>query len=152
MSSCYLLTCADELDNIFKTMGDVAQLAKWSGGIGIDWTAIRGTGAMIRSTNVNSQGVIPFLKILDSTTSAINRSGKRRGATCAYLEVWHYDFEDFLELRKNTGDERRRTHDLNIAAWVPDLFVKRVIEGGEWTFFSPDETPDLHGLYGKAFE
>ncbi|MEZ4548565.1 MAG: hypothetical protein R3B51_13015 [Thermodesulfobacteriota bacterium] len=152
MSSCYLLTCADELDNIFKTMGDVAQLAKWSGGIGIDWTAIRGTGAMIRSTNVNSQGVIPFLKILDSTTSAINRSGKRRGATCAYLEVWHYDFEDFLELRKNTGDERRRTHDLNIAAWVPDLFVKRVIERGEWTFFSPDETPDLHGLYGKAFE
>lgn len=152
MSSCYLLTCADELDNIFKTMGDVARLAKWSGGIGIDWTAIRGTGAMIRSTNVNSQGVIPFLKILDSTTSAINRSGKRRGATCAYLEVWHYDFEDFLELRKNTGDERRRTHDLNIAAWVPDLFVKRVIERGEWTFFSPDETPDLHGLYGKAFE
>lgn len=152
MSSCYLLTCADELDNIFKTMGDVAQLAKWSGGIGIDWTAIRGTGAMIRSTNVNSQGVIPFLKILDSTTSAINRSGKRRGAACAYLEVWHYDFEDFLELRKNTGDERRRTHDLNIAAWVPDLFVKRVIERGEWTFFSPDETPDLHGLYGKAFE
>ncbi|HML96211.1 MAG TPA: ribonucleoside-diphosphate reductase subunit alpha [Thermodesulfobacteriota bacterium] len=152
MSSCYLLTCADELDNIFKTMGDVARLAKWSGGIGIDWTAIRGTGAMIRSTNVNSQGVIPFLKILDSTTSAINRSGKRRGATCAYLEVWHYDFEDFLELRKNTGDERRRTHDLNIAAWVPDLFIKRVIDKGDWTFFSPDETPDLHGLYGKAFE
>jgi len=152
MSSCYLLTCADELDNIFKTMGDVAQLAKWSGGIGIDWTTIRGTGAMIRSTNVNSQGVIPFLKILDSTTSAINRSGKRRGATCAYLEAWHYDFEDFIELRKNTGDERRRTHDLNIAAWVPDLFVKRVIERGDWTFFSPDETPDLHGLYGKAFE
>lgn len=152
MSSCYLLTCADQLDNIFKTMGDVARLAKWSGGIGIDWTTIRGTGAMIRSTNVNSQGVIPFLKILDSTTSAINRSGKRRGATCAYLEAWHYDFEDFIELRKNTGDERRRTHDLNIAAWVPDLFVKRVIERGDWTLFSPDETPDLHSLYGKAFE
>lgn len=152
MSSCYLLTCSDELENIFKTVGDVAQLAKWSGGIGIDWTSIRGTGAMIRSTNVNSQGVIPFLKILDSTTAAINRSGKRRGAVCAYLEAWHYDFEDFAELRKNTGDERRRTHDLNTAAWIPDLLVKRVMSNGDWTLFSPDEAPDLHGLYGRKFD
>ena len=152
MSSCYLLTCNDELNNIFKTMGDVAQLAKWSGGIGIDWTSIRATGALIKSTNVNSQGVVPFLKILDSTTAAINRSGKRRGATCAYLEAWHYDFEDFLELKKNTGDERRRTHELNTAAWIPDLFIRRVMSGDVWTLFSPDETPDLHQLYGKEFD
>lgn len=152
MSSCYLLTCQDELDNIFKSVGDVARLAKWSGGIGIDWTSIRATGAMIKSTNVNSQGVVPFLKILDSTTAAINRSGKRRGATCAYLEVWHYDFEDFLELRKNTGDERRRTHDLNTASWIPDLFMERVLQNKNWTMFSPDEVTDLHDLSGKQFK
>ncbi|MCK5618664.1 MAG: ribonucleoside-diphosphate reductase subunit alpha, partial [Candidatus Krumholzibacteria bacterium] len=129
-----------------------AQLSKWSGGLGNDWSNIRGTGALIKSTNVGSQGVIPFLKIVDATTAAINRSGKRRGATCVYLEAWHYDFEDFLELRKNTGDERRRTHDTNTASWIPDLFMKRIAEDKEWTLFSPDETPDLHGTYGSDFE
>lgn len=152
MSSCYLTTVTDDLEQIFKAFADNAQLSKWSGGIGNDWSAIRGTGAHIKSTNVSSQGVIPFLKIADTTTAAINRSGKRRGATCVYLETWHYDIEDFIELRKNTGDERRRTHDTNTANWIPDLFMKRVIEGAEWTLFSPDETPDLHDLYGKAFE
>lgn len=152
MSSCYLTTVNDDLKSIFKSFADNSQLAKWSGGIGNDWTSIRGTGAHIKSTNVTSQGVIPFLKISDATTAAINRSGKRRGATCVYLETWHYDIEDFLDLRKNTGDERRRTHDTNTANWIPDLFMKRVIEGGQWTLFSPDEVPDLHDLYGKAFE
>ena len=152
MSSCYLTTVSDDLSHILKCIGDNAQLSKWSGGLGNDWTSIRGTGARIRSTNVGSQGVVPFLKIVDATTAAINRSGKRRGATCVYLECWHYDFEDFLELRKNTGDERRRTHDTNTASWIPDLFMKRVNEGKDWTFFSPDETPDLHDLYGRAFE
>lgn len=152
MSSCYLTTTEDDLVAIFKSFADNSQLSKWSGGVGNDWTAIRGTGAHIKSTNVSSQGVIPFLKIVDTTTAAINRSGKRRGATCVYLETWHYDIEDFLDLRKNTGDERRRTHDTNTANWIPDLFMKRVIEDGEWTLFSPDETPDLHDLYGAAFE
>jgi ribonucleoside-diphosphate reductase alpha chain len=152
MSSCYLTTVTDDLEDIFKAFADNAQLSKWSGGIGNDWSYIRGTGAHIKSTNVSSQGVIPFLKIADTTTAAINRSGKRRGATCVYLETWHYDLEDFIELRKNTGDERRRTHDTNTANWIPDLFMKRVIENGQWTLFSPDETPDLHDLYGKAFE
>jgi ribonucleoside-diphosphate reductase alpha chain len=152
MSSCYLTTVTDDLSHILKCIGDNAQLSKWSGGLGNDWTNIRGTGAQIKSTNVGSQGVVPFLKIVDATTAAINRSGKRRGATCVYLEAWHYDFEDFLELRKNTGDERRRTHDTNTASWIPDLFMKRVMVDGEWTLFSPDETPDLHDLYGKAFE
>ncbi len=152
LSSCYIMTVKDDLQHIFKSFGDVAQLAKWSGGIGIDWTDVRATGAHIKSTNVNSQGVIPFLKILDATTAAINRSGKRRGATAAYLEVWHYDIEDFLELRKNTGDERRRTHDTNTAVWIPDLFMKRVEADAVWTLFSPDETPDLHHIYGSAFE
>ncbi|PKL36397.1 ribonucleoside-diphosphate reductase subunit alpha [Candidatus Peregrinibacteria bacterium HGW-Peregrinibacteria-1] len=152
MSSCYLTTVKDDLSQIFKAIGDNAQLAKWSGGIGNDWSNIRGTGSMIKSTNVGSQGVIPFLKIVDSTTAAINRSGKRRGATCVYLETWHYDIEAFLDLRKNTGDDRRRTHDINTANWVPDLFMKRVMAGGMWTLFSPNETPELHGLYGKAFE
>jgi len=152
MSSCYLTTVNDDLSHILKCIGDNAQLSKWSGGLGNDWTSIRGTGALIKSTNVGSQGVVPFLKIVDATTAAINRSGKRRGATCVYLEAWHYDFEDFLELRKNTGDERRRTHDTNTASWIPDLFMKRVMVDGEWTLFSPDETPDLHDLYGKAFE
>ncbi len=152
MSSCYILTVEDDLDHIFKSIRDVAVLAKWSGGIGIDWTNVRATGALIKSINVHSQGVIPFLKILDATTAAINRSGKRRGATCAYLELWHYDIEDFLELRKNTGDERRRTHDLNTAVWVPDLFMKRLINNETWTLFSPDETPELHHTYGAKFE
>ncbi|NPA34645.1 MAG: ribonucleoside-diphosphate reductase subunit alpha [Chlorobi bacterium] len=152
MSSCYILTVEDDLDHIFKSIRDVAVLAKWSGGIGIDWTNVRATGALIKSINVHSQGVIPFLKILDATTAAINRSGKRRGATCAYLELWHYDIEDFLELRKNTGDERRRTHDLNTAVWVPDLFMKRLINNETWTLFSPDETPELHHTYGSKLE
>lgn len=152
MSSCYLTTVEDDLSHIFKSIGDNAQLSKWSGGLGNDWTNIRGTGSLIKSTNVGSQGVVPFLKIVDATTAAINRSGKRRGATCVYLETWHYDIEDFLELRKNTGDDRRRTHDTNTANWIPDLFMKRVIEDGEWTLFSPDEAPDLHHIYGKKFQ
>lgn len=152
LSSCYLTTVEDDLNHIFKCIGDNAQLSKWSGGLGNDWTNVRGTGAWINSTNVTSQGVIPFLKIADSTTVAINRSGKRRGATCAYLETWHYDIEDFLDLRKNTGDDRRRTHDMNIANWIPDLFMQRVKEDGDWTLFSPDETPDLHHIYGREFK
>lgn len=151
LSSCYLSTVKDDLTHIFKSMGDNASLSKWSGGIGNDWTNIRGTGAFIKTTKVNSQGVIPFLKIANDVTVAINRSGKRRGATCAYLETWHYDIEDFLDLRRNTGDDRRRTHDMNTANWVPDLFMERVESEGMWTLFSPDETPDLHHLYGAAF-
>ena len=152
LSSCYLTTVNDDLQHIFKCLGDNSQLSKWSGGIGNDWSNIRGTGAAIKSTNVESQGVIPFLKIANDVTNAINRSGKRRGATCAYLETWHYDILDFLDLRKNTGDERRRTHDMNTANWIPDLFMKRVIADGEWTLFSPEEAPDLHHLYGRRFE
>ena len=152
LSSCYLTTIDDDLKHIFKCLGDNSQLSKWSGGIGNDWTNIRGTGSPIKSTNVESQGVIPFLKIANDVTMAINRSGKRRGATCAYLETWHYDIEDFLDLRKNTGDERRRTHDMNTANWIPDLFMKRVLADERWTLFSPNETPDLHDLYGRAFE
>ncbi len=152
LSSCYLTTIDDELQHIFKCYADNSQLSKWSGGIGNDWSNIRGTGAAIASTKVESQGVIPFLKIANDVTMAINRSGKRRGATCAYLETWHYDIEDFLDLRKNTGDDRRRTHDMNTANWIPDLFMKRVLEDGPWTLFSPDEVPDLHHLYGRAFE
>jgi ribonucleoside-diphosphate reductase alpha chain len=152
LSSCYLNTVEDDLRSIFKVYGDNAQLSKYSGGIGTDWTNIRGTGALIKATNVGSQGVVPFLKIANDVTVAINRSGKRRGATCAYLETWHYDIEDFLDLRRNTGDDRRRAHDMNTANWIPDLFMKRVIEDGQWTLFSPDETPDLHHIYGKAFD
>lgn len=152
LSSCYLTTIEDDLMNIFKCIGDNAQLSKWSGGIGNDWTNLRATGALINSTGVESQGVIPFLKIANDTTVAINRSGKRRGATCAYLETWHYDIEDFLELRRNTGDERRRTHDMDTANWIPDLFMKRVREDANWTLFSPEEVPELHHSYGKEFE
>jgi ribonucleoside-diphosphate reductase alpha chain len=152
LSSCYLTTIKDDLGHIFKALSDNAQLSKWSGGLGNDWTNIRGTGARIKSTKVESQGVVPFLKVANDVTMAINRSGKRRGATCAYLETWHYDIEDFLDLRRNTGDERRRTHDMNTANWIPDLFMKRVIADGPWTLFSPDEVPDLHDLYGRAFE
>jgi len=152
LSSCYLNTVPDSLDAIFKSYADNAQLSKWSGGIGTDWTALRGTGAFIKGTGVESQGVIPFLKIANDVTVAINRSGRRRGAACVYLECWHYDVMDFLELRKNTGDERRRTHDMDTANWIPDLFMQRVRDGGQWTLFSPDETPDLHDLYGSAFK
>jgi len=152
LSSCYLTTIRDDLHHIFKCIGDNAQLSKWSGGIGNDWTSVRALGAPINSTHVTSQGVIPFLKIANDTTVAINRSGKRRGATCAYLEVWHLDIYDFVDLRRNTGDERRRTHDMNIAVWIPDLFMKRVEENSSWTLFSPDEVPDLHDLYGEKFE
>lgn len=152
LSSCYLTTVEDDLTHIFKSIGDNAQLSKWSGGLGNDWTNIRATGSLIKSTNVESQGVIPFLKIANDTTVAINRSGKRRGATCAYLETWHLDIEDFLDLRKSTGDERRRTHDMDTANWIPDLFMKRVMENADWTLFSPDEVPELHHTYGKKFE
>lgn len=152
LSSCYLNTVSDDLEGIFKLYSDNAQLSKYSGGIGTDWTNIRATGALIRKTNVSSQGVVPFLKIANDVTVAINRSGKRRGATCAYLETWHMDIEDFLDLRKNVGDERRRTPDMNTANWIPDLFMKRVQSGGMWTLFSPDEVGDLHDLYGKKFE
>ena len=152
LSSCYLNIVEDSLDHIFKCISDNAQLAKWSAGIGTDWTNLRGTGALIRGTGVESQGVIPFLKIANDATHAINRSGRRRGAACAYLETWHADIENFLELRKNTGDERRRTPDMDTANWIPDLFMKRVREDGEWTLFSSEETPDLHHIYGRAFE
>lgn len=152
LSSCYLNTVGDDLDSIFKTYSDNAQLSKYSGGIGTDWSNIRSTGALIKTTKISSQGVIPFLKIADSTTSAISRSGRRRGATVAYLETWHFDIESFLELRKNTGDDRRRTHDMNTANWIPDLFMKRVVADKSWTLFSPEEVSDLHHLYGKKFE
>ena len=152
LSSCYLNTVEDDLEHIFKVYGDNAQLSKWAGGIGTDWTNLRATGALIKKAGIHSQGVIPFLKIADDVTVAINRSGRRRGATAVYLETWHYDIIDFLELRKNTGDERRRTHDMNTANWIPDLFMKRVRDDGDWTLFSPDETPDLHHIYGKAFD
>jgi len=151
LSSCYLSLVNDDLTHIFKVIGDNAQLSKWSGGIGNDWTRVRATNAHIESTNVQSQGVVPFLKIANDTTVAINRSGKRRGATCAYLETWHLDIEDFLDLRKNTGDDRRRTHDMNTANWIPDLFMQRVQNSENWTLFSPDEVPDLHELYGREF-
>lgn len=152
LSSCYLTTIEDDLDNIFKSLGDNAQLSKWSGGLGNDWTNLRATGALIKRNGIESQGVIPFLNIANATTVAISRSGRRRGATCAYLETWHYDIEDFLELRKNTGDERRRTHDMNTANWVPDLFMQRVKADGQWSLFSPDETPELHETYGREFK
>lgn len=152
LSSCYLTTVEDDLSHIFKCLGDNAQLSKWSGGLGNDWTNLRATGAWIKTTKVESQGVIPFLKIANDVTVAINRSGKRRGATCAYLETWHLDLEDFIDLRRNTGDERRRTHDMDTANWIPDLFMKRVAEDGTWTLFSPEEVPDLHHIYGRKFE
>ncbi len=152
MSSCYLNTTMDSLDHIFKVYGDNAQLSKFAGGIGGDWTNVRATGAWIGDTNIHSQGVIPFLRIANDVTVAINRSGRRRGATAAYLETWHYDIEDFLDLRRNTGDERRRTHDMNTANWIPDLFMKRVNEDGKWTLFSPEEVKELHHIYGREFE
>lgn len=152
LSSCYLSTIDDDLQHIFKVVSDDAQLSKWAGGLGNDWTNVRATGSMIKGTNGRSQGVIPFLKVANDTAVAVNQGGKRKGALCSYLETWHLDIEDFLELRKNTGDERRRTHDMNTANWIPDLFMKRVRENSMWTLFTPSETPDLHDLYGKAFE
>jgi ribonucleoside-diphosphate reductase alpha chain len=151
LSSCYLNTVEDDLGHIFKVIGDNAQMSKWSGGIGTDFTNLRGIGALIKGTGVESQGIVPFLKVANDTTAAINRSGKRRGAAVVYLETWHIDIEDFLELRKNTGDERRRTHDMNTANWIPDLFMERVRQDGDWTLFSPDETSDLHHIYGQEF-
>ncbi|WP_232372438.1 ribonucleoside-diphosphate reductase subunit alpha [Acuticoccus mangrovi] len=152
LSSCFLTTVPDDLGGIFKSVKDNALLAKFSGGIGNDWTPVRGLGAHIRGTNGESQGVVPFLKVANDTAIAVNQGGKRKGAVCAYLETWHIDIEEFLDLRKNTGDDRRRTHDMNTANWVPDLFMERVAADDSWTLFSPDETPDLHDLYGPAFK
>ena len=152
LSSCYLSTVSDDLDSIFKQIGDNARLSKWAGGLGNDWTNIRATNSHIKGTNGQSQGVIPFLKVVSDTAVAVNQGGKRKGAVCSYLESWHLDIEEFLDLRKNTGDERRRTHDMHTANWIPDLFMRRVHEDEQWTLFSPDEVPDLHDLYGKAFE
>jgi ribonucleoside-diphosphate reductase alpha chain len=151
LSSCFLTTVDDHLDGIFKAIKDNALLAKYSGGLGNDWTPVRGLGAHIAGTNGQSQGIVPFLKVANDTAIAVNQGGKRKGAVCAYLETWHIDVEEFLDLRKNTGDDRRRTHDMNTANWVPDLFLERVESDGPWTLFSPDEAPDLHDLYGKAF-
>jgi ribonucleoside-diphosphate reductase alpha chain len=152
LSSCYLTTVPDDLDGIFSAIKDDALLSKFAGGLGNDWTRVRALGSHIKGTNGNSQGVVPFLKVANDTAVAVNQGGKRKGAMCAYLETWHMDIEEFLELRKNTGDERRRTHDMNTANWIPDLFMKRVSEEEQWTLFSPDETPDLHDLTGQAFE
>ncbi|MDP3889539.1 MAG: ribonucleoside-diphosphate reductase subunit alpha, partial [bacterium] len=152
LSSCFLGTVNDDLRHIFKCIGDHAQLSKWSGGVAYDWSNIRATGAMVKSIKTESQGVVPFLKIANDTTAAINRSGKRRGASVVYLETWHLEIEDFLDLRRNTGDDRRRTHDISTAHWIPDLFMKRVQTDGQWTLFSPHEVSDLHHLYGKEFE
>ena len=152
LSSCYLTTIPDDLDGIFGAMKDNALLSKWAGGLGNDWTSVRAMNSYIKGTNGKSQGVVPFLKVANDTAVAVNQGGKRKGAMCAYLETWHLDIEEFLELRKNTGDERRRTHDMNTANWVPDLFMKRVEQGKNWTLFSPGETPELHDLIGKEFE
>jgi len=152
LSSCYLTTIPDDLEGIYNAMRDNAMLSKWAGGLGNDWTPVRALGAYIKGTNGKSQGVVPFLKVVNDTAVAVNQGGKRKGAVCAYLETWHMDIEEFLELRKNTGDDRRRTHDMNTANWIPDLFMKRVFEDGQWTLFSPNDTPDLHDLYGAAFE
>ena len=152
LSSCYLTTIPDDLDGIFSAMKDNALLSKWAGGLGNDWTPVRAMNSYIKGTNGKSQGVVPFLKVANDTAVAVNQGGKRKGAMCGYLETWHLDIEEFLELRKNTGDERRRTHDMNTANWVPDLFMKRVEQNKNWTLFSPGEAPDLHDLVGKAFE
>lgn len=152
LSSCYLTTVPDDLDGIYGAIKDNALLSKFAGGLGNDWTQVRAMGAHIQGTNGKSLGVVPFLNVADATAIAVNQGGKRKGAVCAYLESWHLDIEEFLELRKNTGDDRRRTHDMNTANWIPDLFMKRVFEKEDWTLFSPDDVPDLHDLYGKAFE
>ena len=152
LSSCYLTSVPDDLDGIFGAIKDNALLSKFAGGLGNDWTAVRGMGARIKGTNGKSQGVVPFLKVANDTAVAVNQGGKRKGAVCAYLETWHMDIEEFVDLRKNTGDDRRRTHDMNTANWIPDLFMKRVCEDKEWTLFSPDDVPELHDLYGMEFE
>ena len=152
LSSCYLTTVSDDLDGIYEAIKENALLAKYAGGLGNDWTPVRALGSHIKGTNGKSQGVVPFLKVVNDTAVAVNQGGKRKGAVCAYIETWHLDIEEFVELRKNTGDDRRRTHDMNTANWIPDLFMKRVVEGGEWTLFSPADCPDLHDKYGKAFE
>jgi len=151
LSSCFLTSVPDDLDGIFKAIKDNALLSKYAGGLGNSWTRVRGLGAHILGTNGRSQGIVPFLKVANDTAIAVNQGGKRKGAVCAYLETWHIDIEEFLDLRKNTGDERRRTHDMNTANWIPDLFMQRVLEDGDWTLFSPDEVPHLHDLYGTAF-
>ncbi|MCL2258718.1 MAG: ribonucleoside-diphosphate reductase subunit alpha [Cystobacterineae bacterium] len=152
LSSCYLTTVADSLDGIYDALKENALLSKFAGGLGNDWTNVRAMGAQIQGTNGRSQGVVPFLKVVNDTAVAVNQGGKRKGAVCCYLETWHLDIEEFLELRKNTGDDRRRTHDMSTANWIPDLFMKRVMENGEWTLFSPSDVAELHDLWGKAFE
>ncbi|TCG03696.1 ribonucleoside-diphosphate reductase subunit alpha [Paraburkholderia steynii] len=152
LSSCYLTTVDDDLDGIYEALKENALLSKFAGGLGNDWTRVRALGSHIKGTNGKSQGVVPFLKVVNDTAVAVNQGGKRKGAVCAYLESWHLDIEEFLELRKNTGDDRRRTHDMNTANWIPDLFMKRVHEGGDWTLFSPSTCPDLHDLFGADFE
>ncbi|SCU91656.1 ribonucleoside diphosphate reductase, alpha subunit [Cupriavidus necator] len=152
LSSCYLTTVSDDLEGIYEALKENALLSKFAGGLGNDWTNVRALGSHIKGTNGKSQGVVPFLKVVNDTAVAVNQGGKRKGAVCAYLETWHLDIEEFLELRKNTGDDRRRTHDMNTANWIPDLFMKRVMEAGEWTLFSPATCPDLHDKVGKEFE
>src|SRR2546422_1032126 len=152
LSSCYLTTVSDDLDGIYEAIKENALLAKYAGGLGNDWTPVRALGSHIKGTNGKSQGVVPFLKVVNDTAVAVNQGGKRKGAVCSYLETWHLDIEEFLELRKNTGDDRRRTHDMNTANWIPDLFMKRVMENGEWMLFSPSDVPDLHDKHGRAFE
>lgn len=152
LSSCFLTTVNDDLSSIYESVKENALLSKFSGGLGNDWTPVRALGAHISGTNGKSQGVVPFLKVVNDTAVAVNQGGKRKGAVCCYLETWHMDIEEFLELRKNTGDDRRRTHDMNTANWIPDLFMQRVMENAQWTLFSPDETPDLHNLYGTKFK
>ena len=152
LSSCYLTTVSDDLTGIYDAIKENALLAKYAGGLGNDWTPVRALGSHIKGTNGKSQGVVPFLKVVNDTAVAVNQGGKRKGAVCSYLESWHLDIEEFLELRKNTGDDRRRTHDMNTANWVPDLFMKRVMQAGEWTLFSPSDVPELHDSFGKAFE
>jgi ribonucleoside-diphosphate reductase alpha chain len=152
LSSCYLTTVSDDLEGIYDAIKENALLAKYAGGLGNDWTPVRSLGAHIKGTNGKSQGVVPFLKVVNDTAVAVNQGGKRKGAVCAYLETWHMDIEEFLDLRKNTGDDRRRTHDMNTANWIPDLFMKRVLEKGEWMLFSPSDVPDLHDKFGRAFE
>jgi ribonucleoside-diphosphate reductase alpha chain len=152
LSSCYLTTVPDDLDGIYESIKENALLSKFAGGLGNDWTRVRAMGAHIKGTNGESQGVVPFLKVVNDTAVAVNQGGKRKGAVCTYLETWHLDIEEFLELRKNTGDDRRRTHDMNTANWIPDLFMRRVMEKGSWTLFSPSDTPDLHDKFGTEFE
>ena len=152
LSSCYLTTVPDDLDGIYESIKENALLSKFAGGLGNDWTRVRALGSRIKGTNGESQGVVPFLKVVNDTAVAVNQGGKRKGAVCTYLETWHLDIEEFLELRKNTGDDRRRTHDMNTANWIPDLFMRRVIEKGSWTLFSPADVPDLHDLFGAEFE